>query len=50
MTLEGYGPYQIAAQLSNEHNPVLPATKRSRAWDCGRTGKLKIPANGEVPP
>ena len=50
MTLEGYGPYQIAAQLSNEHIPVLPATKRSRAWDCGRTGKLKIPANGEVPP
>lgn len=22
MTLEGYGPYQIAAQLSSEHIPV----------------------------
>ena len=33
MTLEGYGPYQIAAQLSSEHIPV-PACHQAQ-WGVG---------------
>ena len=42
MTLEGYGPYQIATQLSAEHIPIPAYHQSQLGVGSYRTGKLNI--------